>query len=117
MYSDTALNTVINNNANTAASTGTIIASGIGQYGNTAYRTFFLSNVKGIFGISDDVSATQNTFVSNTSSGGTGAKAKITSRIDGDLVDNSGEVIYKENMSPVARSNDQSEKVRIILEF
>lgn len=115
--SDAALTTRINNSANTAASTGTIIASGIGSIGASAYRTFFLSNVKGIFGISDDASATVNTFVSNTSSGGTGASAKITSRIDGDLVDNSGEVIYKENISPVARSNDQSEKVRIILEF
>ena len=117
VYSDAALSTAINNSANSAANTGTIIASGIGQYGNTAYRTFFLSNVKGIFGVSDDAAGVVNTFVSNTASGGTGASAKITSRIDGDLVDNSGEVIYIENMSPIARSNDQSEKVRIILEF
>ena len=67
--------------------------------------------------MSDDASVVANTFVSNIDHGGTGATAKITSRIDGDLVDNSGEVIYIENMSPIARSNDQSEKVRIILEF
>ena len=76
-----------------------------------------MSNVKGTFGVSDDAAGVVNTFVSNTANGGTGASAKITSRIDGDLVDNSGEVIYIENMSPVSRSDDQSEKVRIILEF
>jgi hypothetical protein len=117
VYSDAALSTAIDNSANSAANTGTIIGSGIGTVGASAYRTFFLSNVKGTFGVSDDASGVVNTFVSNTASGGTGASAKITSRIDGDLVDNSGEVIYIENMSPVARSDDQSEKVRIILEF
>ena len=117
VYSDAALSTAFDNSANSAANTGTIIASGIGTVGASAYRTFFLSNVKGIFGVSDDAAGVVNTFVSNTASGGTGASAKITSRIDGDLVDNSGEVIYIENMSPVARSDDQSEKVRIILEF
>ena len=117
VYSDAALSTAIDNSANSAANTGTIIGSGIGSLGANAYRTFFLSNVKGIFGVSDDASGVANTFVSNTANGGTGASAKITSRIDGDLVDNSGEVIYIENMSPIARSNDQSEKVRIILEF
>ena len=117
VYSDAALSTAFDNSANSAANTGTIIASGIGTVGASAYRTFFLSNVKGTFGVSDDAAGVVNTFVSNTASGGTGASAKITSRIDGDLVDNSGEVIYIENMSPVARSDDQSEKVRIILEF
>ena len=117
VYSDAALSTAIDNSANSAANTGTIIGSGIGTVGASAYRTFFLSNVKGTFGVSDDAAGVVNTFVSNTASGGTGASAKITSRIDGDLVDNSGEVIYIENMSPVARSDDQSEKVRIILEF
>lgn len=117
VYSDAALSTAIDNSANSAANTGTIIGSGIGTVGASAYRTFFLSNVKGTFGVSDDAAGVVNTFVSNTASGGTGASAKITSRIDGDLVDNSGEVIYIENMSPVSRSDDQSEKVRIILEF
>jgi len=118
VYSDAALSTAFDNSANSAANTGTIIGSGIGSLdAASAYRTFFLSNVKGIFGVSDDASVVANTFVSNTDHGGTGASAKITSRIDGDLVDNSGEVIYIENMSPIARSNDQSEKVRIILEF
>ena len=117
VYSDASLSTAIDNSANSAANTGTIIGSGIGTVGASAYRTFFLSNVKGTFGVSDDAAGVVNTFVSNTASGGTGASAKITSRIDGDLVDNSGEVIYIENMSPVSRSDDQSEKVRIILEF
>ena len=117
VYSDAALSTAIDNSANSAANTGTIIGSGIGTVGASAYRTFFFSNVKGTFGVSDDASGVVNTFVSNTANGGTGASAKITSRIDGDLVDNSGEVIYIENMSPVSRSDDQSEKVRIILEF
>ena len=117
VYSDSALTTAVDNSANSAANTGTVIASGIGAVGNTSFRTFYLSNVKGIFGVSDDGAGVSNTFVSNTAYGGTDAAAKITSRIDGDLVDNSGQVIYVENMSPIERSNDQSEKVRIILEF
>lgn len=117
VYSDVGLSTAIDNSANTSANTGTVIASGIGAYGNSAYRTMYLSNVKGIFGVSDDASGVVNTFVSNTSFGGTGAQAKITSKIDGDLIDNSGEVLYIENISPISRSNDQSEKIRIILEF
>lgn len=121
----TSLTTRIDNTANTAATSGLVISSGIGAYGTTTYRSFYLSNVKGIFGVSDDASGVVNTFISNTSSnsisntsfGGTGAKAKITSRIDPSLVDNSGEILYIENITAINRQNDQSEKLRIILEF
>jgi hypothetical protein len=101
------------NGANTSANTGTVIASGIGDIGLNAVRTFYLSNVKGSFNVSDDASGSVEKIISID----TGAEAKITSVIDGDLIDNSGQVIYIENMSPITRSNDQSEKVRIILEF
>ena len=123
--SDAALTTRIDNTANTAATSGLVISSGVGAYGTSAYRSFYLSNVKGIFGVSDDASGVVNTFISNTSSnsisntafGGTGAQAKITSRIDPSLVDNSGEILYIENITAINRQNDQSEKLRIILEF
>ena len=123
--SDAALTTRIDNSANTAATSGLVISSGIGAYGTSAYRSFYLSNVRGIFGVSDDASGVVNTFISNTSSnsisnitfGGTGAQAKITSRIDPSLVDNSGEILYIENITAINRQNDQSEKLRIILEF
>jgi hypothetical protein len=123
--SDGALTTRIDNTANTAATSGLVISSGVGAYGTSAYRSFYLSNVKGIFGVSDDASGVVNTFISNTSSnsisntafGGTGAQAKITSRIDPSLVDNSGEILYIENITAINRQNDQSEKLRIILEF
>ena len=117
VYTDSGLITGFDNTSNTSANNGTVISSGIGGVAANAYRTFYLNNVKGIFGVSDDATSTVNTFISNTTFGGTGAIAKITSRTDPDLVDNSGEILYIENMLPIERANDQSEKIKIIIEF
>jgi len=74
-----------------------------------------LTNVRGFFSVSDDLSGTINTFVGQTSK----AEAKITGRsYDSNyVVDNSGEFLYTENFEPVARSASQTEKVKLIIEF
>jgi hypothetical protein len=71
------------------------------------------------------VTNVQNIFQTNASpdSDGivTGANSQasftITAKYDGDLVQDSGEVVYLENLSPIARSNTQTETIKLILEF
>jgi hypothetical protein len=41
----------------------------------------------------------------------------ITAKYNGELVKDSGDVLYIENLSPISRSNTQSETVKLILEF
>lgn len=41
----------------------------------------------------------------------------FSAKTDGDLVDNSGEVLYIENFTPVTRANNQSETVKLVIEF
>jgi len=107
VYTNAGLTTPFDNSANTTASTGIVSGSRSYQSGN---RTIYLTNVKGIFNVSDV--DTDKEFINTT-----GATAKITGRIDPDLVDNSGEIIYIENMSPVTRANDQTDKIKLIFEF
>jgi hypothetical protein len=68
--------------------------------------------VRGTFSVSDDSTGTINNFENST-----GAVAKITQRIDPDLVDGKGEILYFENVQPVTRATDQSEKIKLIFEF
>jgi hypothetical protein len=56
---------------------------------------------------------TGNTLVGQSS----GASANLLFAYPPDLVQNSGEVIYFENESPISRSNSQSETIKIILQF
>jgi hypothetical protein len=74
-----------------------------------------LTNVKGFFSVSDDSSGTINTFVGQTSK----AEAKITGRSYNRnyVVDGSGEFLYTENFTPVDRNLNQTEKVKLIIEF
>ncbi|PHS22125.1 MAG: hypothetical protein COA84_13165 [Robiginitomaculum sp.] len=74
-----------------------------------------LTNVRGFFGISDDVSGSVKVFNGND----TQAVAKITGRdySKNALVDNSGDIIYVENMTPISRSATQTEKIKVIIEF
>lgn len=77
--------------------------------------------------ISDDestiyVSSIRNTFSSTytitTPPGGSGAIFNYTTKYDGDLVKDSGQVLYIENLeSSINRSDNSSETVKIILEF
>ena len=74
-----------------------------------------LTNVKGFFSISDDVSGTINTFIGQTSK----AEAKLTGRAydRNYIVDGSGEFLYTENFTPVERDDAQTEKVKLVIEF
>ena len=99
----------VNNSGNTTANSGVAISSGVGLTGTGALRTIYLNNVTGVFNESEEIKT--------ITVGGDVAKANITSRIDADLVDNTGEIIYIETIRPVQRSDDQSEKVRLIIEF
>ena len=56
---------------------------------------------------------TGNTLVGQSS----GASANLLFAYPPDIVQNSGEVIYFENESPITRSNSQSETIKIILQF
>lgn len=66
----------------------------------------YLTNETGTFG-------STGTIVGNTS----GAVFTVTNKYPGDLVVDSGEIVYIENVTPVSRSNNQSEVVKVVLEL
>jgi hypothetical protein len=74
-----------------------------------------LTGTKGFFSISDDASGTINTFVGQTNK----AETKITGRVYdyNSLVDGSGEFLFVENFSPITRNSDQTEKIKLVIEF
>ncbi len=83
-------------------------------YANTTVLDIMkLTNVRGTFNVSDDVTGDEQTVVGMTS----GATAKVTGKILPDFVTSSGEPLYVENITPINRSNGQVETVRVILEF
>lgn len=68
---------------------------------------------RGAINISDDVLGDLRTVEGNTS----GATAKVTGIITKDLVDYEGDVLYIENVSPIARNPGQTETIKLIIEF
>lgn len=74
--------------------------------------TISLTNVKGHFSISDSAAGTTKTFRNNV-----GAEAELTGEVFPDLLENSGDIIYLENTSAITRADDQTEKIKLILEF
>lgn len=74
-----------------------------------------VTGVRGFFALSDDASGTINTFVGQTSK----AETKLTGRVYdyNSIVDGSGEILYVENFSPISRATDQTEKIKLIIEF
>ena len=98
----------------------TFQANGLGYVhslnGNTTTSTVIgLTNVQGVFNLSDGPSSTINTFIGQTN----GATANLTGRdyTSASVIDGSGEILYVENFSPIERSASQTEKVKLILEF
>lgn len=106
LYNDVALSTPFDNSANSAANTGIVMSSGIGSTGNSSFRTFYINNIEGNF-------TDSGTFSSDTTS----ATVSITESIAPDLVDNTGEILYLENVIAIERADDQSEKIKIIFEY
>lgn len=110
VYTDDALTIPFDNSAGGVANNGTVTSDGTGGNGLNSYKTFYLSDVKGTFDVSDG--STINSFTANN-----GAVAKIISKVEPDLVDNSGNILYVETLTPIERANDQTEKIKLILEF
>lgn len=80
----------------------------------TSLNSIGLTNVKGVFNLSDGISNI-NTFEGQTNR----AKATLISRDNtlNSLIDGSGEFLYVENFSPITRNNNQTEKIKLIIEF
>ena len=72
-----------------------------------------LTETIGNFGVSDDATGTTVQIVGQTSN----ATAKVTGKILPALVENSGEVIYVENIQPIERADTSTERLKLIIEF
>lgn len=72
----------------------------------------YVTNVKNIFQDSGSPDSDGVVIGSNSE-----AAFTITAKYNGELVKDSGEVFYLENLSPITRSNTQSETVKLILKF
>ena len=72
-----------------------------------------LTNVKGNWGIRDTGEADGNAFEGATSK----ASGHVTGKAGPDIVPNTGEVIYIENVSAITRDDDQTERIKLMIEF
>lgn len=79
---------------------------------NGATDFLYVTNVENIF--QDYASLDSDGVVVGSNSEAT---FTITAKYNGELVKDSGDVLYIENLSPISRSNTQSETVKLILEF
>jgi hypothetical protein len=86
-------------------------ANGIMYFANNTVMR--ITGKKGVINVSDDVVGTVETVTGTTSS----STSKVTDVVAGDLVPNSGQVMYIENVKPVKRYNQQSETLKLILQF
>ena len=110
--SNTAVVVINFDNTFEATAVGSIheITSGVGDTAVIA-----LTNTVGEFLLSDDQTNTINTFSGQTSQ----AIASVTGLDNAKtkLVSGSGEFMYVENMIPIARSVNQTERIKLIVEF
>jgi hypothetical protein len=72
-----------------------------------------ITNKKGNWLASDAVSGTDYTF-DGSLSGGAGT---FQDTAGPDIVPNTGEIVYLENVSPITRSDDQTERIKLMIEF
>ena len=86
------------------------IIAGVGNAASIA-----LVNVNGEFLISDDLTNTINTFRGESSQAI--AQVNAIDETRNKLVDGSGEFIYVENMIPIERDPDQTERIKLVIEF
>ena len=70
-----------------------------------------VTNVKGNFLASD---TTQTYEVSGATSG---QRFKFTGKAGPDLVENSGEIMYVENITPITRDDSQTETIKVMIKF
>ena len=90
-------------------------ATGIVHTINTTASAHVLSltNVKGNWGIRDTGETDGNAFDGATSK----ASGHVTGKAGPDIVPNTGEVIYIENVSAISRDDDQTERIKLMIEF
>lgn len=76
------------------------------RYHSGNSTTMYVTNANNIFDIGEVINGANSdaTFV-------------VSAKYEGDLVKDSGQVVYVENLSPITRSNTQTETVKLILEF
>ena len=89
-------------------------SSGIVHSINTSSGSVMtITNKKGNWLASDSASGTDYEFSGSTS----GASGKFTDTAGPDIVPNTGEIVYIENLSPITRQDDQTERVKLMIEF
>jgi len=72
-----------------------------------------ITNKRGVFNLSDDIIG----IVETATGVSTGSTVKVTDTIAGDLVPQSGQVMYLETVRPISRYEQQSEILKLILKF
>jgi len=114
-YIDQTYKIIVDNNAGQFQEDEVVIqgsnANGVMYYANSTVMR--ITNKKGVFNTSDDVVGIVETVSGATS----GSSVKVTGLIEGDLVPRSGEVMYLENVKPITRYQQQSETLKLILQF
>lgn len=71
----------------------------------------FVTNVQNVFQLSGSPDS------DGVISGTNGARFTVAAKYNGDLVPDSGKILYVENLNPISRSATQSETIKLILEF
>lgn len=92
----------------------TTMANAVGNVFHAAGNVLSLTDVRGVFSVSDGTGGI-NTLVGQTS----GSTATLTGRdfSRNYLVPGSGRFLYVENFAPIQRAADQSERIKIVIEF
>jgi hypothetical protein len=93
-----------------------IFQTSSGAYGylhTAANNAVYLTGVKKAFTISDDVTGFQATFTGKEST----STAKITGYSEPALINTSGECLYIQSAFAVTRDEDQTERIKITIEF
>lgn len=98
---------------NTFNATASGVVHEVIQSGNTA--SIALTMVSGTFSLSDTNTNTINRFIGQTSQASAVLNSYSTTRPK--LIDGSGEIMYIENFVPITRDPDQTERLKLVIEF
>lgn len=98
---------------NTFNMTASGVVHEVVQSGNTA--SIALTKVNGTFSLSDVNTNTINRFIGQTTQARAILNSHSTTRPK--LVDGSGEIMYIENFVPIMRDPDQTERLKLVIEF
>lgn len=76
---------------------------------NTSFITITMT--KGVWNVSDDISGVVATMINVDN----GAVAKITGKVDSDIVIGSGTITHIETIAPITREESQNETIRLVI--